>query len=241
MRIDSEKCIDCGQCVRYCPMKCIHDSDGNRFIDENECVDCSICKRAGVCPTDALYMPVENFQYPRAIRMQFSDPCVMHPNMKSFGRGTEEAKTNDVTGKFRRGEYGLLMEFGRPCVGTRFTEIEKVTLAMRNQGLPILEDNPVYGLLEEDMSGRFKKEYVNEKVLSAILETHFKDEELEAVLNVILPILDNVKTVVSVGMVTRYADDGTLPIIDKLESLGHNIKVRPNAKINVGLGRPLID
>jgi predicted DNA repair protein MutK len=119
--------------------------------------------------------------------------------------------------------------------------MEKVTLAMRARGLPILEDNPVYGLLEEDMSGRFKPEYVNEKVLSAILETRFQEDELEEILGVILPVLDHVKTVVSVGLVTRYGDDGTLPIIAKLENLGLKIKVRPNAKINVGLGRPLID
>ncbi len=241
MRIDSEKCVGCGRCINYCPMNCILKADGRCEIDEDECVDCGVCKRADVCPADAIFMPEECFEYPRAVRMQFSDPCVAHPNMKSFGRGTEEAKTNDVTGKFGRGEYGLLLEFGRPCTGTRLAEIEKVTVAMREKGLPILKDNPLFGLLEEDGSGRFKKDYVREKVLSAILETRFKEDELENILGTILPILGHVNTVVSVGLVTRFADDGTLPIIKKLEALNMNIRVRPNAKINVGLGRPLID
>lgn len=238
MRIYSEKCVGCGRCADYCMLKCI-SKNGNRFeINEEECVDCGVCLRANVCARDAIYMPEENFQYPRAVRMQFSDPGVQHPALKAWGRGTEEAKTNDVVAKFRRGEYGLLLEFGRPCTGTRFTEVEKVTTAMRKLDIPILEDNPLYGLLEEDGSGRFKKEYVNEKVLSAILELKVKEEDLEYILTNIFKLLDTVDTVVSVGLVTRFAEDGSLPVIDKLNALG--ISVRPNAKINVGLGRPLI-
>ena len=149
-----------------------------------------------------------------------------------------EAKTNDVAAKFRRGEYGLLLEFGRPCTGTRFTEVEKVTTAMRRLDIPILEDNPLYGLLEEDGSGRFRKEYVNEKVLSAILELKVNEENMEYILTNIFRLLETVDTVVSVGLVTRFAEDGSLPVIDRLNAMG--ISVRPNAKINVGLGRPLI-
>lgn len=220
-------------------LKSIIKKDGQYQIIEEECVDCGVCIRADVCPTDAIFMPDECFEYPRAVRMQFSDPGVQHPNLKAWGRGTEEAKTNDVTAKFKRGEYGLLLEFGRPCAGTRFSEVEKVTVAMRQLGLPILKDNPLYGLLEEDNSGRFKKEYVNEKVLSAILELRMTEEDLEHVLETVLPLLKDLNTVVSVGLVTRFEDDASLPVIDKLKNM--NILVRPNAKINVGLGRPLID
>lgn len=238
MRINEEKCVGCGRCTDYCMLKCITKAGRNVVINEDECVDCGVCLRAGVCTADAIYMPEENFEYPRAVRMQFSDPGVQHPALKAWGRGTEEAKTNDVTGKFGPGEYGLLLEFGRPCTGTRFTEVEKVTTAMRKLDIPILEDNPLYGLLEEDGSGRFKKEYVNEKVLSAILELRIEEKDLEYIVTAILKLLENVDTVVSVGLVTRYGKNGTLPVIDKLAAM--NIPVRPNAKINVGLGRPLI-
>lgn len=238
MRINKEACIGCGQCADYCMLGCISKEGRAVRINEEECVDCGVCLRAGVCTADAIYMPEENFEYPRAVRMQFSDPGVQHPGLKAWGRGTEEAKTNDVTGKFGRGEYGLLLEFGRPCTGTRFTEVEKVTMAMRKLDIPVLEDNPLYGLLEEDGSGRFKKEYVNEKVLSAILELRIEEKDLEYIVPAILKLLDEVNTVVSVGLVTRFSENGTLPVIHKLASM--NIPVRPNAKINVGLGRPLI-
>lgn len=241
MRINQEKCIGCGKCVQYCMLGCIKKSETERkcYIDEDECVDCNVCKRASICPVDAIFMPKECFDYPRAIRMQFSDPGVQHPNLKAWGRGTEEAKTNDVTGKFARGEYGLLLEFGRPCTGTRLTEVEKVTTAMCERGIPIIHDNPLFGLLKEDNSGRFKEEYVHEKVLSAILELNIKEDELQEIMGVIMPILDTVDTVVSVGLVTRFADDGSLPVADRLKDMGFTL--RPNAKINVGLGRPLID
>ena len=51
-------------------------------------------------------------------------------------------------------------------------------------------------------------------------------------------ILEQVDTVVSVGLVSRFDENGNLPAKDKIEKMG--IPVRPNAKINVGLGRPLI-
>lgn len=239
MRIDIDKCIGCGKCVIYCPMNCIGIVNSKASVDEDECVDCGVCLRAAGCPTDALFRPRESFEQPRIIRMQFSDPTVKHPKQATGGRGTEEAKTNDVTGKFGKGEFGLFFEFGRPCVGTRLSDIEKLSVELRRLGIDILEDNPIYHLMEQDKSGRFRKEYANEKVLSAILEIRIiGKEQLVKTLNKILPLLDTVNTLVTVGLVTRFDDEGSLQIVPELEKVG--ITVRPNAKINVGLGRPLI-
>lgn len=239
MKIDAEKCVGCKACIPFCPVSSIVMEGKKACIDQDGCVECGVCLRAEICPAKAISMPPESYEYPRAIRMQFSDPGCQHPSFQSWGRGTEEAKTNDVTGKFGRGEYGVLLEFGRPGTGTRLTEIEKMTKIVTELGFEILEDNPMYGLLDEDMSGSFKPEYVNEKILSGILEFRFNGEELENALEKILPRLDELDTVVSVGLVSRFADDATIPVIAKLQEKG--ITVRPNAKINVGLGRPLVD
>src|SRR5512147_91986 len=181
MSIDAEKCMGCLECIDFCPVDCILEQDGRARIDEDECFECGVCLRAGVCPNDALFMPEESLRYPRLVRAQFSDPGVSHPAMNQGGRGTEEMKTNDVTGRFRRGEFGMALEFGRPGIGTRFTEIEKVLGVLVTMGVELEENNPVFLLVADPKTGRLKPEVLNEKVLSAILEFKIRQEQLEEV------------------------------------------------------------
>ena len=68
-----------------------------------------------VCPT-AAFEPDE-LAWPRVVRRAFSDPRVPHESTGIEGRGTEEVKTNDVTGRVGLGEVGFTIEFGRPGVG----------------------------------------------------------------------------------------------------------------------------
>lgn len=239
MRIDSDKCTACLECLEFCTMNCIVEEDGVVCVDEEECVECGVCLRAGVCPTDAFYMPEESLRYPRAIRAQFSDPAVQHPGLNQGGRGTEEMKTNDVTGRFRRGEYGMALEFGRPGTGTRMTEIEKVLQVLLMLHVELEKNNPVYLLLEDPNTGKMKPEVRGEKVLSAILEFKIKEDQLEEIVRTLTPVLAEVDTVVSWGLATRFAEDGTLPVRRRLEALG--VRARANAKINMGMGRPVVE
>ena len=244
MRIDPEKCTACARCPDYCPVTCIHEGDGIYFIDENECVECGVCLRDAECPTDAFYMPEESNRYPRSIRAAFSDPGVQYPeelfpNLKQGGRGTEEMKTNDVTGNFPHGEFGMTLEFGRPGVGTRLKEVEKVTTLLTSLGVQFEDSNALYFLLEDPEKGAIKQELIQEKVLSIIVEFAIPEAMLERVVTDLLEVLKTVDTVVSLGLVTRFEDDGSLLVIDRLENLG--LQVRPNAKVNMGMGRPLIE
>jgi len=240
MRIDAETCIMCEECFDYCPVVCIAEGDEeSAVIDQDECVECGVCYKAKVCPVDAIYIPEESRQYPRLIRAQFSDPEVQHPKLNQGGRGTEEMKTNDVTGRYRRGELGMALEFGRPGVGTRIGEIEKVLKVLLSMDVEIEKDNPVFLLLKDQDTGEMKPEVLEEKVLSAILEFKIREEQLETVVTQLKAVLDRVDTVVSWGLATRFADDGSLPVRTRLARIG--LPARPNAKINLGLGRPLLE
>jgi Fe-S-cluster-containing hydrogenase component 2 len=108
MLIDKTKCVNCGQCIPYCPMACIQKKDGIVQIDLDECVECEACRNARVCPRDALYM--QKLEGTRILRSQFSNPLITHPKTGVPGRGTEEMKTNDVTGRFKRGRAGVCIE-----------------------------------------------------------------------------------------------------------------------------------
>ncbi len=245
MRIDPQKCISCGECVDYCPMNSISARDEWVSIDQDECVECGVCLRAEVCPADAIYFPEESKQYPRYIRALFSNPEIHWPPRPSLeagtgGRGTQEMKTNDVTGRFRRGEYGFGLEFGRPGIGSKISEIEKVTRTLAPLDVLFEEENPItYSLLENPKTGKIKREFLEEKILSGILEFKIMGDQLEEVINSLVPVLEEVDTVVSWGLITRFEEDGTLPVIQNLKEMG--LSPRPNAKINLGLGRPLID
>ena len=244
MRIDPEKCTSCARCPDYCPVACIHEGSGSFFIDEAECVECGVCLRDAGCPADAIYMPEESNRYPRSIRAAFSDPGVQYPeelfpDLKQGGRGTEEMKTNDVTGNFPRGEFGMTLEFGRPGVGTRLREVEKVTSLLTSMGVRFEDSNALYFLFEDPERGTLKPEIADEKVLSIIVEFALPEAQLESVVNALAQVLKTVDTVVSWGLVTRFEKDGSLPVKGRLEKLG--LTVRPNAKINMGMGRPLIE
>ena len=124
MKIDVELCTGCEQCHPYCPVGAIGTVDSESEIDQDVCVECGVCLKADVCPTDAIYQP--ELEWPRSIRAAFSNPKQPHAS-GSGGRGTQEMKTNDVTGRFRWGYAGIGVEMGRPGVSSSFKDLQTVT------------------------------------------------------------------------------------------------------------------
>ena len=242
MRINQAKCAGCGQCTEVCPLGTITSrrrNTGNSKlyyeIDEEECVDCGVCLRSGICSADALIMP--NYQWPRTVRAAFSDPTVEHRETKVAGRGTEEVKTNEVTGRIRRGFVGISCEMGRPSMGARFTDIEKVAVALARLGVEFEPNNPCTKLMEDPGKGTFKYEVKQEKVLSAIIEMLVSLEEMPRILEEIRKIEKQVDCVFSVDLITVLEEGNRIPTLPILFEMGW--PVRPNGKMNTGLGRPL--
>jgi hypothetical protein len=204
-------------------------------IDEDECVECSVCLRSGCCPTEALYQP--ELVWPRTVRKNFSDPLKIHPETRIPGRGTEEMKTNEVTGRYRSGTYGMAFELGRPGVGTRFSDVEKVAKALAALGITFEEKNPVTKLMVDREKGLVNPEVLNEKVLSAIVEFMIPAEKLSQVLEVLDRVSQEINTVFSGDIISRVGEDGSVPYMKAIQGRGRFLSI--NGKSNVGLGRPL--
>jgi hypothetical protein len=203
-------------------------------IDEDECVECSVCLRSGCCPTDALFQP--SLAWPRIVRKNFSDPLKIHPETRIPGRGTEEMKTNEVTGRYRRGMYGMAFELGRPGVGARFSDVEKVARALAAVKVEFEENNPVTKLMVDRKKGAINPEVLGEKVLSAIVEFMTPVERLPQILRVLGRVSREINTVFSGDMITRIGPDGSIPSVNHLREMNRFISL--NGKSNVGLGRP---
>jgi len=235
MWINRELCVNCEQCLPYCPVGAIVVNDaGEVEIDFAECVECSVCLRSGVCPTDAFQQ--QELAWPRIIRKVFSDPTAVHEGTGVAGRGTEEMKTNELTGRYRLGMFGMGVELGRPGVGTRLTEVEKVTTRLAALGVQFEPGNPLTQLMKDTASGLLRDDIKEEKVLSAIVEFVAPNEKLPAVLVALEEAAVEVDTVFSVGIIDRLTSSGEAPNVEQARRLGYS--VGPSAKLNVGLGRP---
>jgi NAD-dependent dihydropyrimidine dehydrogenase PreA subunit len=236
MLINQEKCIGCGSCLPYCPMCAIAMDGGTANISWDGCVECGVCRRVEVCPVDAIEQ--QPLEWPRSVRVIYSDPLNVHKETGLAGRGTEEIKTNDVTGRFKRGMVGVALELGRPGLGAKLRELEKLSMALARFGVSFEPKNPLTNLINP-VTGELPAEIREEKVLSAIIEISVKEDELLPVLEVIRKTGETLDTVFCVDVACRAGIDGNWPALDTLSKA--NVYVRPNTKINVGLGRPLVE
>jgi ferredoxin len=264
MTINPNKCVACGNCTYVCPMGAIYiDPQIKRAtINRDECVECYSCYNGlsqehlnptlvrtmrrlfqmmrlrfdpepDVCPT-ASFEPDE-LAWPRVVRRAFSDPRVPHESTGVEGRGTEEVKTNDVSGRVQVGEVGFTIEFGRPGVGVWFRDIQKACWALARAGVSFEKKNPITSLMSDVSTGTLREDIMNEKLMSAIVEIKVPVERTEEVVRLVWDIEKQVDTVVALGVGTRCDETGDETVVAPiLERLGYTLH---RAKTNTGLGR----
>jgi ferredoxin len=264
MKINPDKCVACGNCTYVCPMGAIYIDPAIKRATVNltECVECYACfnglsqerlnptmvrtmrkvfqwmrlrfdPEPDVCPT-AAFEP-ETLSWPRVVRRAFSDPRVPHESTGVEGRGTEEVKTNDISGRVKVGEVGFTIEFGRPGVGVWFRDIQKMCAALAEARVSFEKKNPITSLMSDVASGTLREDIMNEKVLSAIVEIKVPLERTEEIILLVRKIEKEIDTVVAIGVGTRCDEQGEDPVVAAiLERLGYKLE---RAKTNIGLGR----
>jgi ferredoxin len=232
MKFDSEKCCGCGSCQPYCPVNAIYyKSNGKAAVEYDTCVECGVCCLPNICTSRAILS--EKHSWPRSVRAAFSNPGTVHTITKIAGRGTEEIKTNDVTNRYPLGMVGVAIELGRPSVGTRFRDVEKVSKLIADLGGEFMRDNPMTSLIKDMSTGELDPSILDEKVLSVILECLIPIEDLQQMLEALMKLSPQLETVFSLNICSRYTIAGETPYEGILTNL--NLSTAPNGKLNLGL------
>lgn len=239
MYIDKVKCIKCKKCVPYCPQEAIFESEGKMTIDLELCVECGVCQKNAKCPTNAIY----NVQLtpPRAYRKAFSDPFGKHENttLKHMGRGTEEVKTNDVTGVMHElDKVSLAIELGRPSVAATFKDVEIISMAIAQYSEGFEVNNPVTSLMVDKTTGKLDDSVLNERVLSAIVEFKCSLSNINNVLEALKVAATKINTVFSICIIGKVDEEtNTISAYEIVKEHGIDTE-GTSAKTNLGLGRP---
>ena len=147
-------------------------------------------------------------------------------------------KTNEVTGRFKPGWVGMALEVGRPIAAATFRQVQEIAVALANTGLLEFEPcNPITQMMKDNKTGYFRDDILDERVYSAILEFSIPIGKVSEVLALCKEVAKKTATVFSLDVSSVTMGEQDRKVHKIIEETG--ISVRPNGKVNLGLGKPL--
>lgn len=191
-----------------------------------------------MCPEDAIYAE-ELVGFYKQFQHVISDPVENHGVTGVTGRGTEEVKTNDVSGRVKRGWIGLSIDMGRPGLGVYLRDAEKVAMACAKAGFKLApqEESPLAALMPDSSTGKLEDGCLDYRLLSVIIEGRCEEGKAKDVLRALKKVEKEVETVFSVGLISRVDENGQCRALEFLDELG---MAQPHrGKVNPGMGKPL--
>ncbi|KJS87326.1 MAG: hypothetical protein JM58_04575 [Peptococcaceae bacterium BICA1-8] len=238
--INNDLCTGCKICQKYCTVDAILYSSEEKkcYIDQERCTECYVCLRQKVCSQGAIE-PIELDNFYKQFQHVISDPVENHGVTGVTGRGTEEVKTNDVSGRIKKGEVGIAIDMGRPGMGVYLRDAEKVAMAVAGAGAELApaEHTPLATLMTDLKVGKLVDECLNYHLLSVIVEAKCQENQLKQVLEALQKVEKEIDTVFSLGLILRVDENGENQTLECLNDIGI---ARPHrGKVNVGLGKPL--
>ena len=259
--INETKCIDCMDCIPYCPMSAIGEStnQGKVSIDAERCTECGVCLDAEICPVEAIV--AKDLTWPRTLRAKFhnlhapyraapmlaqvSQPIRSPDEQRIFARHKVHSElTNDVSGFLGHGDAEVIVELGRPHLGVTFRDVQKVSQALIPVGLQLEHQypaqdarNPLADLTTDTAKSIFRQDILDEKTGWVCLSLHVPENDVPRIFQNLRDVAIEIDTVFAVDVISRMAKNGTTVA----ERLASEIGAEPagNCKTNVGLGRPL--
>ena len=230
--VDQDRCVECFTCYRGLSTEHLNPTVVRTIRKVFGFFRMRFDPEPDVCPTAAI--EPQELSWPRIVRRAFSDPLVPHESTGIHGRGTEEVKTNDVTFRVGEGEAGFTIEFGRPTVSTRFSDIARMTEALARIGVEFEKKNPVTHLMSDPATGKIREDILHERVLSAIVEIKTRMERVPEILRTVTEVARGLDTIVAIGVSTRCSAEGGSALEEVLRSEGYPFW---RGKTNLGLGR----
>jgi hypothetical protein len=230
--VNTDECVECYTCHRGMSMERLNPTVVRLLRSALGVFRLRFDPEPDVCPTSAI--TPDELEWPRTVRRAFSDVTATHESTGIHGRGTEEVKTNDVTGRVDLGEVGLTVELGRPGVGARFRDVQIVTQALAGTAARFEERNPVTSLMKDRDSGTLDPDILGEKVMSCIIEVAMHEADAPAVLETLRKVAGRIDTVMALGVAVRCDPEGRTSIERLFEEGPYDVVW---AKTNLGLGR----